>query len=370
MKYPKPRILILDQAEFIGGAELFVSDLLNNINLKEFEIHLACNNNPAYLELIPAQVFVHHFSPPKLNSKNPISYFRVLKSVQNLNKIIKQNQIDIVQSNTIRTHLLNALSKSPKKIWFIHDFTFPSKICRFLASKPDKILCCSEIVKKDISKKINPKHHSKLQTIYNGVSLSSPPPKTSAKNKPPLVGLVGRIDWWKGQKELILAAKKVLKQIPTAQFYIFGAPNQHDPKTLEYSQEIKDLVKNLQLEKSIIFKGHTKNILSEISNLDLLVHTSTQPEPFGRVIIEAMSVHTPVIASPLGGTQEIIQDQTNGLLINPHNTNQLAKGILDLLKNSNLAHQYSQAAYQTIENKFTLEHTSYQIQQIWYRILS
>jgi len=372
----KPKILILDQADFIGGAELFISDLLHKINPEEFEIHLATSNNPDYLSLIPAQVFVHYFSPPSLNPKNPKSYLETLKAVKKLNAIIVSNKIDIVQSNTIRTHLLNSLSKAPKKIWFVHDFTFQKSVCRFLASRPNKILCCSNIVKEDIKNKIATKYHSKLKVIYNGVSLSNHDLtskshlKLKPKNKHPHIGLVGRIDWWKGQKELILAAKEVLKKEPKAKFLFYGSPNKHDKKTLNYFKEIKKLRTELNLQKSIIFKGHIDNILFEISRLDILVHASTQNEPFGRVIIEAMSTHTPVLASSMGGTKEIIKDKYNGLLVDPRNTEKLANSIVKLIQNPDISKKYAKNAYNTVENKFTLEHTTYQIQQSWYKLLS
>ena len=64
-----------------------------------------------------------------------------------------------------------------------------------------------------------------------------------------------------------------------------------------------------------------------MQKLDLLVHTSLTPEPFGRVIIEAMALHVPVVASNLGGPKEIIDDGVDGFLVDPKDTKLLVKRI-------------------------------------------
>jgi len=359
----KTKILILDQANFIGGAELFTIDLINSLDHNQFEIHLASSNHPEYLKRITPQITTHLFNPPSLNPLNFKSYLNFYKSIQSLKQIVRDSKVDIIHSNTIRTHLISSFVKIKTLIWFVHDFTFPKSLCYFLSSRPKHIICCSNSVKQNISHKIPKKNHYKLQIISNGITLIQPKEKQITETKK--VGIVGRIDWWKGQKEFILAAQQVLQTLKDTHFYIIGAPNNNDSKTQEYFQEIKTLSKTLKINNQIHFCGYEPNILQKIHDLDLLVHASVDLEPFGRVIIEAMSQKTPVIASTYGGGAEIIEHNSDGILVNPKNTESLSKAIIKLLTNDTLRNKLIRNAYNKVKSLYSLNKTTQEIERVW-----
>lgn len=141
-----------------------------------------------------------------------------------------------------------------------------------------------------------------------------------------VISFAGRLDPKKGVYILIEAFKEVRNEIPS-KLIIIGDTNN------EYSNNLKFLVKKLNLEEDCIFRGklHNKQVLGVFKNSDLVVVPSIWPEPQGRTVLEALYVKTPVVASDIGGISEIV-DKSDGLLVRPNNKNALVKGILKILK--------------------------------------
>jgi len=133
----------------------------------------------------------------------------------------------------------------------------------------------------------------------------------------PLFGIVGIVAKWKGQKEFILAAKEILQVHPECHFVIVGDQIYDTLGDNNFLTSLKTEVRDLHLEKNIHFLGFQKNTLPIYNSLDWCVHASIQPEPFGRVMVEAMLCKTPVIASGAGGALEIIQDNITGFFHKP-----------------------------------------------------
>ena len=84
-------------------------------------------------------------------------------------------------------------------------------------------------------------------------------------------------------------------------------------------KNIRKKVKNDNLEKCFEFTGHITNVNDYINQSTIIVHTSIEPEPFGMVIIEAMALEKPVIATSIGGPLEIISNEVDGFLVPPEN---------------------------------------------------
>ena len=146
----------------------------------------------------------------------------------------------------------------------------------------------------------------------------------SDENDKIIIGCIGRIEIWKGQQVLVEAASTIIKTIPEVKFLFVG--------TGDNEEELKIDVRNKGLEKYCIFTGHITNVKDYIEKCTIIVHTSIEPEPFGMVIIEAMALEKPVIATNIGGPIEIIDNEKDGFLIPPQNPSILAEYILKLLK--------------------------------------
>jgi glycosyltransferase involved in cell wall biosynthesis len=171
----------------------------------------------------------------------------------------------------------------------------------------------------------------------------------------PVVGLFGRITPWKGQDVFIRA----LAELTEVHGLIVGEAL-FTNEDRRYSQKLRDLAMELGIADRIHFTGFRPEIHSLLLSVDIVVHCSISPEPFGRVIVEAMLAGRPVIASRAGGAMEIVTDNQTGLLIEPGNPHALAAAIQRLLDNRELATEMGRAAKRDAEQRFRLDRILHQ----------
>jgi glycosyltransferase involved in cell wall biosynthesis len=162
--------------------------------------------------------------------------------------------------------------------------------------------------------------------------------------------LFGRITPWKGQHVFI----KALVELPDVRGLIVGDAL-FTREDRSYAQELRDLVAHLRIADRIHFTGFCPDILPLLLSVDVVAHCSTSPEPFGRVIVEAMLAGRPVIATRAGGAMEIVSDNQTGLLVEPGDSHALAAAIQRLLENREFAAEMGRAAKRDAEQRFRLD---------------
>lgn len=164
----------------------------------------------------------------------------------------------------------------------------------------------------------------------------------------PLVGLFSRLSYWKGQHILLEAIKHLAKiQVILVGTALFGEQ--------EYVSELKALAEIPELKGRVHWLGFRDDIPTLMKACDIIVHTSTEPEPFGRVIVEGQLAQKPVIASAAGGALELIDNGVNGYLFPPGNAIALGQLILELIENPLLAESLGQQGYTSAKQNFSLE---------------
>ena len=136
-----------------------------------------------------------------------------------------------------------------------------------------------------------------------------------------VIGHFSRLSPWKGQHILIDAICQCPQDVVVILVgdALFGEQ--------EYVQDLHQKVTALGLENRVKFLGFRADIPQLMAMCDLITHTSTAPEPFGRVIVEAMLCGKPVIAAKAGGAMELVEDGINGFLVTPGEPQELAKVI-------------------------------------------
>jgi glycosyltransferase involved in cell wall biosynthesis len=149
-----------------------------------------------------------------------------------------------------------------------------------------------------------------------------------------LVGLVGVFARWKGQKEYILAAHRALAHLPNCHFLLIGGQIYDTSGERGFTENLHKLVDVLDRTDRIHFVPFQKHPEIVYNSLDLLVHCSIEPEPFGRVIVEGLFCEVPVVASGAGGALEIIRDESYGLLHPPGDYQDLAQKMIQSLKDN------------------------------------
>jgi glycosyltransferase involved in cell wall biosynthesis len=168
------------------------------------------------------------------------------------------------------------------------------------------------------------------------------------REKEHMILSVGRLVWRKGYKYLIDAMLHVLSEYPNAKLVIVGHGEQGIP--------LQIYVKKLGIDGSVRFLDNVsrEKLYSLYSEAEVYVQPSLY-EPFGITILEAMSMRKPVVATSVGGIQEIITNGVEGLLVEPRNSSQLADAVINLLSDSSLRRKLGNKARERVEKEFTWE---------------
>lgn len=140
---------------------------------------------------------------------------------------------------------------------------------------------------------------------------------------------LGRLARWKGQDVFLRAMAEVIRSRPTAVALLVGAPLGR--RGHAFAEELESLAAELGIAESVVFAGERRDVARVLALADVFVHSATQPEPFGRVVVEAMAAGLPVVASDDGGVREIVDSGRTGRLVEPGRPELLAEVIGELL---------------------------------------
>ena len=154
------------------------------------------------------------------------------------------------------------------------------------------------------------------------------------------VGMIGRLAPWKGQHVFLEAFAKAFPA-GDAEARVVGSALFGEE---DYEQQLRDQAEALGIAERVEWRGFRDDVGAELSALDVLVHASTTPEPFGQVIVEGMAAGLPVIAAAAGGPLEIIRDGEDGLLTPPGDVDALASALRRLADDPALRQRLGEAA--------------------------
>ena len=295
-------------------------------------------------------------------------------------KLLKTHHPKLIHTTGIKCHWIGALAGKLLGIpvlWHLRDIFTPGPT-RLLLQWTARFTSLHMISNSQATQGSFQKSPLLGKVIYNGLQLeryqSQKDQSIRAEYKipldAPLIGIVGALARWKGQREFILAASDVLKLHPEAHFLIVGGGIYDTLGDQGYEQELIRLVSELNMNERVHFTGFRKDSVVVYNNLDILVHASTRPEPFGRVVLEAMACSTATVATRGGGINEFVIDQVTGLLVAPENVSQMTAAISRLISDLPLQEKIVAAALEKLRNQFTMDRHVKEIQQTYLEILS
>jgi glycosyltransferase involved in cell wall biosynthesis len=222
----------------------------------------------------------------------------------------------------------------------------------------DFIGCVSKWVLQETEKLI-PEFKRKLKLVYNGLPLPDLTP-SPLPFSPALILLVGRFTHEKGFKTAILAFS-FLKN-PKARLMIAGSGVDRD--------SMEQQVQELGIENSVDFMGpFKKSEMPALINQATLVVVPSYFESFGLVALESMQMGRPVIASSVGGLQEIVCHGETGLLVPPRDANALSVAIGYLMDHPEKAKKMGDKGRKRSEELFTLRQNVEQYESIYQELL-
>lgn len=159
------------------------------------------------------------------------------------------------------------------------------------------------------------------------------------------VGMLATYAWWKGQRIFLEAIARVLAETPgvALRAYVIGGPIYATSGSELTSAELKELVRSLAIERHVGFVPFQRDVAPLFQALDIVVHASTRPEPFGRTIVEAMASGRPVVISRAGGAEELFEEGRTGLGFRPGNAEDLARALGRLVRDPELRRALGEA---------------------------
>jgi len=168
----------------------------------------------------------------------------------------------------------------------------------------------------------------------------------------PVVAIIGRITRLKGHPDYLRAMAEVLKTIPDAVPLIVGAV---PPKKAAYGAELSALAASLGLADKAVFLGSSPRIGEILQVCDVLVSASSQPESFGRTLMEAMAAGVPVVASAHGGALDLVLPGATGALFPPGDSADLTEKLLEILTRPDGGRSLGQAGRARVQERFTMD---------------
>ena len=214
----------------------------------------------------------------------------------------------------------------------------------------------------------------RMVTVYDGIDCDDFQPGGGAAVRAelgipvgaPVVGLVGHIQEWKGQRLVVEAVARVRDRCPELRCLLVGGVHRQGEA---YAAALQDRIRELGLAGGIVLTGERPDVAACLDAMDVAIHASIKPEPFGRVMIEAMALGLPVIAPREGGPLAIVEDGVTGLLVAPRDPAALAGAIEDLVGNDERRRAMGRAARRRVDEVFDLRHHVRAIESIFDEIL-
>ena len=255
---------------------------------------------------------------------------------------------DVVQTNGFKMHLMGALAcpRNVRLIWHVHDFVSTraamKTLLRWCSGRPQAVAAISTSVAADWKSVV--RYPARVRTIWNAIDLDrfSPSPTHGAR-----IGLVATFARWKGH-EVFLHALSMLPRDLDWQAAIIGG-EVYSRSASQFSEaELRQLCERLGLAAKVEFSGFLADPAALIGTLDIVVHASTEPEPFGLVIAEGMAAGKAVVTS----SETLVTDGVDGLLHKRGDAVSLAGALERLLRDADFRARLGQQARQTAEGRF------------------
>ena len=340
----------------LGGVERGTIDLAGAL-VKDGHGAIIISNGGVLLNELEG-TDIKHYSLP-VHRKSVVSIFSLIAPVR---KIIREEQIDLVHARSRVPAWIGYLASKKEKVPFVvtaHGFYrrhWGSRVMGF-----GKRVIVVSMPLKEYMKRNFRLSEEKLRLVHRGVDLdkikSSSGLEDSGRLRKQLAGqaqnliaMIGRLTPRKGVL-FFLEALAYLKR----ENYSFCALIVGQAAKEDFLKRLKEKVRKENLEKEVIFTGRRDDIPQIISALDLLVFPSVEPESFGRVVVEALLLGKPVVATDIGGVKDIIEDNITGKLVSPGDALSLAQAISWMLEHKEEARNLAQRGRQKALAEFNLD---------------
>jgi glycosyltransferase involved in cell wall biosynthesis len=356
---PALRVLHLSHASEPGGAELALVRLL--ARSRRWSAGLcAPPGGDAFAGLARHGVTLEQ-NLPKLptggtRSRDPLLAARYVAALLACARVVRRSPLlrdaDLLHANTAAAAIFGALAgrgTGVPLVVHVRDLVSPESLGRFGFSAFTRIalpraagvIANSQATLRSVEPWLAPRVPRTV--LQSPVGVTRPVAGTRAGGAVRRVGMLGRLQHWKGQHVFLHAFAQAFTH-GDVRAYLGGAPLFGETA---YADELRELAARLGIAERVTFLGHVDDVGEFLDSVDVLVHASIRPEPMGQAVIQGLVRGKPVIATEGGGPGEWIRTGVNGLLVAPDEPVALAAALRLLADSAELRSGIAAAAAQT-----------------------
>lgn len=291
---------------------------------------------------------------------------RVLGAAFFMRRLIREQRLAIVHSNTtaVLAGALAARLAGVPHVWHVHEITTRPRwfaqlmaVCVGLLSQRAVFVSAAT---RDHLCALSPRVRSKAVVIHNGIDTARAldgrrgvlRSECGWAESHCVVGMVGRINWWKGQGALLACAARLLPSDDSLRFLMVGGTFDGDNSVRD---DLLAAIARQGLDGRVVVQDFRSDVGNVLADIDIFVLPSTEPDPFPTVVLEAMAAGKPIVAFRHGGVVEMVEDGVSGILCAPRSEAELAAAIQRLAASPALRAQMGQAGRERLQRLFTRE---------------
>jgi len=353
------RVVVLDHVARLSGGEIALLRLLPH--LEDVDVHVVlAEDGPLADRLIQAGVSVQVLPLGEASRelrKDAVRPGQLPRRaiwdsaayVVRLARLLHRKRPDVVHANSLKSGLYGGLAArlaGVPLVWHLHDRLDPDYL-------PRAGVALIRVAIARLASGVVANSHSTAATLRGGptprVIPSALPPMLLAPHVPEqrerlVFGMVGRLTPWKGQHVFLEAFARAFPDGPH-EAVLLGAPLFGEE---DYERELRTRAARLGIADRVQFRGFREDVWFELTTIDVLVHASTLPEPFGQAVQEGLALGLPVIAADAGGLAEFVRDGENGLLVQRNEPAALVEPLQRLASDVELRRRLGAAARASI----------------------
>lgn len=373
--------------ERFGGPQFRVLQVAQGLSRRGFRTLVAIPNGDQTFanELRGAGIDFVEFPLVRLRQTlNPLVHLQFLvrfwPNVQKLRAIIREHNIQIVHTNSLR-HLQGAIAARLERValvWHLNDTSTPLPLRWMILPLVRRWADVIPVAAGSLTRHYFPQTRSvqdRLHILYPPVDphrFDDADARKSLRSELaiplncPLICTIGSLNPGKGIEFLLEAAPAIRRMYPDARFIAVGGMGGNRPK---YRERLLKRRSELRLDEVFLFIGHRADVPRILLASDLYVHPS-ESEACPMAVLEACACGRPVVATRVGGTPELIVDNETGILIDPGSPRQIEEAVLRLLSNPDRARRMGTAGARRVRQAFSLQRCVEEHIQIYHAALA
>jgi glycosyltransferase involved in cell wall biosynthesis len=360
-------VLTMSFAERLGGAERVLWTVLRGMDRSRVEpVAIFFGHGPFVdeVEALGVRTYVV-----------PVGRFRQvgtgLAAVLRLARILRAERPDVVLNFILKTQLYTAPAAvlaglRRRVVWWQHDLPGRQGMDRIATLLPARAVIASS----EAAAAAQARYRPRRPTLAVAPGIAAPPVASAAELGElrtslgipagrTVVGIVGRLQRWKGQHRFLEAVARLRADGHDLHALVVGG-GQHGIEP-EYEDEVRRRASELGLDGAVTFTGQVPDAGRHLQLMDVSVNAS-EPEPFGLVLLESMAVGVPVVAVDAAGPAEILDGGSCGVLVPSGSAADLAGGVERLLADEGLRRELADRARSRFADRYTEEHMVEQLE--------